>query len=97
MWCPSLFTPCDCPEFEFRQVVEAMKDEERAAMVIAMSVGLRKEAATAVDPRLWERTMDIIRNHSGHAARCVMSQGCQNIRPGWQAGGCLTGALLHTW
>jgi hypothetical protein len=47
-----------------------MKDEERAAMVIAMSVGLRKEAAAAVDGRLWERSMDIIKNHSGHAARC---------------------------
>jgi hypothetical protein len=54
------------------QVVEAMKDEERAAMVIAMSVGLRKEAAAAIVGRLWERTMDIIKNHSGHAARCAV-------------------------
>jgi hypothetical protein len=38
-------------------------------MVVAMSVGLRMEAAAAVDARLWERTMDIIKNHSGHAAR----------------------------
>lgn len=51
------------------KVLEAMRDEERAAMVIAMSVGLRAEAAEAVDARLWERTIDIIRNHSGYASR----------------------------
>ncbi|WIA13678.1 hypothetical protein OEZ85_007238 [Tetradesmus obliquus] len=61
------------PPVQRWKVVEAMKDEERAAMVIAMSVGLRKEAAAAVDGRLWERTMDIIKNHSGHAARYLTS------------------------
>ncbi|WIA33826.1 hypothetical protein OEZ86_006935 [Tetradesmus obliquus] len=61
------------PPVQRWKVVEAMKDEERAAMVIAMSVGLRKEAAAAVDGRLWERTMDIIKNHSGQAARYLTS------------------------
>jgi len=42
-------------------------DEERADVVVAMSLPLRKEAAAAVDVRLWENTLEVIRSSSIHA------------------------------
>lgn len=50
-------------------ILEAMRDDERAAMVIAMSLDFRKEASQAVDAKLWERTMDVVKNNSMYGAR----------------------------
>lgn len=43
-------------------------------MLIAMNVGatariLPEEAVEGVDTRLWERTMEVVRSHSGYASR----------------------------
>lgn len=52
------------------RLMEAMKDEERAEIVVAMGLDLRKEAAAALEPRVWERTLDIVKNSGTYAARC---------------------------
>lgn len=46
-----------------------MKDEERAELVIRMSLPFRAEARTNLDGKLWDRTMEVIRNHSVFGAR----------------------------
>lgn len=50
-------------------VMEAMKDEERAEIIISMGLELRKDAAAALDPKTWERTMDAVKNNGTFAAR----------------------------
>lgn len=50
-------------------VMEAMRDDERAEIVVAMGFDLRKEAAAALDPRVWERTLDVVKNNGSNAAR----------------------------
>jgi len=53
------------------RVMEAMRDEERAEILVAMGLDLRKEAAAALEPRVWQRTVDIVKNNGTHAARSV--------------------------
>lgn len=54
------------------RIMEAMKDDERASIVLAMGLRLRKEAAAALDGRVWERTMDVIKNNSTNGAKWVL-------------------------
>jgi hypothetical protein len=51
------------------RVLEAMRDEERAEIVIAMGLELRKDAAAALEPKTWERTIDIVKNSGNLASR----------------------------
>lgn len=51
-------------------IMEAMKDEERAEIVIAIGLDLRKDAAAALEPKTWERTIDIVKNSGNLASRC---------------------------
>jgi hypothetical protein len=55
-----------------------MRDEERAELIIRMSLLLRAEARAGLDPHLWERTMEAVRARSDFAAKC--------------AAGCMSGA-----
>jgi hypothetical protein len=50
-------------------IMEAMRDEDRAEIVVAMGLDMRKDAAAALSGRTWERTIDIIKNSGTHAAR----------------------------
>lgn len=54
------------------RIMEAMKDEERAEIVIAMGLDLRKDAAAALDPKTWERTIDVVKNNGNFASRYVV-------------------------
>jgi hypothetical protein len=51
------------------RIMEEMRDEERAEVVVAMGLDLRKDAAAALTPRVWERTLDAIKNSGNNAAR----------------------------
>lgn len=51
------------------RIMEEMRDEERAEVVVAMGLDLRKDAAAALSPRVWERTLDAIKNSGNNAAR----------------------------
>ena len=55
--------------------MEAMKDEKRAEIIISMGLELRKDAAAALDPKTWERTMDVVKNNGAFAARCAAGKG----------------------
>jgi len=58
------------------RVLEAMKDDERTELIIRMSLPFRAEARANLDPKLWDRTMDVVRAHSSFGARwVVMSRG----------------------
>ncbi len=46
-----------------------MRDEDRADCIIAMSADVRRQVQNALDPKLWDRTMDVIKNSSYNAAR----------------------------
>ena len=51
-------------------LMEALSDEERAGVIVAMAPPHRREAAAALAPDLWERTMDVMRSAGALAARC---------------------------
>jgi Mg/Co/Ni transporter MgtE len=57
------------PETQRWKILEAMRDDERADIVIAAGLGLRASMKKNIDPRLWGRTMDVIKNHSSYGAR----------------------------
>lgn len=57
------------PESQRWKLLEAMRDQERAEVVIAMNVSLRSDAREALGDGLWDRTMEVIRSHSTHGAR----------------------------
>ena len=57
------------PEAQRWKILEAMRDDERADIVIAAGLSLRASMQKNIDPRLWGRTMDVIKNHSSYGAR----------------------------
>lgn len=61
-------------------IMEAMKDEERAEIVVAMGLDMRKEAAAGLSARAWERTIDIVKNKGNHAARCDAGMSLSPLR-----------------
>jgi Mg/Co/Ni transporter MgtE len=55
-------------------VLAAMGEGERAEVAVAMSLVLRKEAAAALEPKVWDSTMDAVRANATLAARWVAAR-----------------------